>query len=337
MNKLIRYIFSIISGALIFCALYCSLVFWQLDSPTKESLPFEIMYKTIDEVAKSFDQKKLVIVAGSSSSFGIMCKMIHQTEGIPCVNGGVHAALDIDYIFYRARSWLQSGDTVLLPLEYNHYTSDGKPGKQMVDYIFSYDSGYLSSTNIITKVRLIFGADFSRIADGISAKLQPSRKLTKNDLFSNRNQYGDIISNKKSDMTSAQILELSELKPLSVIDGYIQPSHGMASIKDFIDWCRFHQINVIATYPNTIYFPTYEQKRQQDFFLSIKDFYDQLDVPIAGHPLDSMYDVSMFFNTIYHPNNQGAKYRTEQLINELKPFLNSQSKKLIDDQLTIKY
>lgn len=323
MKKFVKYIFSILLGTLTFCILYCCLVFFQLGAPTKPSLPFEMVYVTINEVADSFDENKLVIVSGSNSSFGIQCELIHQQEGIPCVNGGVHAALDINYIFYRARSWIQPGDIVLLPLEYHHYVSNGKPGKQMVDYIFSFDLDYLFSIDPISQFQFIFGVDFTRIIDGYIAKFKSPNEINRSELYKNRNKYGDITFNKKEDMTVEQREQLLKLDPISEVSGYVSSSHGMTAIKNFVDWCKSNNVTVIATYPNTIYFPAYEQKSQQEYFLSIKKFYEKLDVPIVGSPTGAMYDHSLFFNTIYHPHDQGAKYRTEQLVGLLKPIFDS--------------
>ncbi|MGV2829135.1 hypothetical protein [Myxosarcina sp. GI1(2024)] len=95
----------------------------------------------------------------------------------------------------------------------------------------------------------------------------------------------------------------------------------MKQIAEFTKWCQQHQIKVLATWPNTIWFDYYRQPEPQAFFQSIEDFYRGLDVPVLGRPESAMYDKSMFYDTIYHPHDRGKRQRTEELVSLLRPYL----------------
>ena len=56
-------------------------------------------------------------------------------------------------------------------------------------------------------------------------------------------------------------------------------------------------------------------------FLTIKDFWQNLDVPMIGMPEDSMLTAEFFHDTYYHLNSKGVKIRTKKLIDNLKPQL----------------
>lgn len=321
MSNFKRYIFTVLLGAILSCLLYIAIALYQLAVPVETSRHLESIYRTISVVANSFDEPKLVIVAGSSASAGISCQLIYEQTGKACVNGGVHAGLDIDYLLYRARDWIQAGDTVLLPLEYSHYVSGGIPVDLFIDYIFSYDPYYLRLADPITKARLVFGISFLRIVEGIKTKhhLLPPFELP--ELFSSRSKYGDANYNQESARTEAQLKDIASLSPISGIKGSFGSTHGTSTIKKFVEWCNSNGVKVVATYPNTIYFPVYEQEEHKKFFASIQKFYDELGVPVLGKPQDFMYDYSYFFDSIYHLHDRGTIVRTQQLISLMRPYL----------------
>ncbi len=316
-----KYIKSIISGIMISLVIYLAIVFYQIGAPTESSHQFDLVYRTTTNIAQSFSQPKLVVVAGSNAAFGVRCQLIYEEMGIACVNGGTHAGLGIDYLLYKARRWIKPGDIVLLPLEYNHYVADGKPTDLLIDYVFSHDSDYFYATDFGLKARLTLGMSFVRLAKGVMAKIKPLIPAEADALSQNRNRYGDFILNQASEITSEQRDKLNKFPPLSIIKGSFSSTYGTNVIRAFVEWCKANQVKVIATYPNTIYFPEYEQEMQSNFFISIQTFYQELGVPLLGHPQDFMYGTSNFFDTNYHLNDRGCQERTQQLIHLLRPYL----------------
>ena len=114
--------------------------------------------------------------------------------------------------------------------------------------------------------------------------------------------------------------------PRRVLRGTIQSTYGMAAIEKFVHWCRDNQIQVLATWPNTIWFDSYKEPSVQDAFESIKKNYESLDVPIVGKPEEAMFDMSLFYDSAYHLHDRGVRVRTEQLISSLRPYLANQNK-----------
>jgi hypothetical protein len=246
--------------------------------------------------------------------------MIQADTGEACVNGGTNAGLGVDYILWQARSLVKPKDIVILPLEYESYIDNGIPKNQVIDYVFSRDLKYLSSVDLITQIRFISGISFERLKIGILAKSNPPQPSKAGYQSETINDYGDETKNRERDRTIDQINDLDQAKP-SPIAGYLKSSQGMKSVKNFIDWCRKNDIEVIAAWPNTVNFPVYQEQAQQEFFQSIKDFYKRMKVPILDNPKNAMYDKSMFYDSIYHLNDRGQRYRTKQLIDLLQPYL----------------
>ncbi|NES81877.1 MAG: hypothetical protein F6K10_10995 [Moorea sp. SIO2B7] len=276
------------------------------------------LYEIKSGIAEATESPKLVIISGSNGLLGISCKIIHEETGVSCVNGATNAVIGIDYILSRARSWLNPGDTVLMPLEFHHYQYDGVPNKQYINYIFSRDPKYLLSVDWLTKIRFFMGISWERLQLGIEKKINP--RPPDGRVYKTLNQYGDETKLSEAKMTAKEINKVAAETPLE-IGGYIKSSYGMRSIKTFLKWCKENKVQVIATWPNTIWFEVYKYKKYQIFFKSIEDFYEKFDVPMVGQYRDSMYNKSMFYDSKYHLHDRGVRHRTKKLIELLRPYL----------------
>lgn len=303
---------------------YLAAIFYQLGVPISErnsSIHHVYTFKT--NLMRLTEQPKLLIVAGSNANAGISCQTIQATTGVSCLNGGVHAGIGLDYLFARARTWLNPGDIVLLPLEYNHYLYNGIPNERFIDHILAHDPQYLRSLDFSSQVRFLTGISFKRLGQGIFARLtrsQVSQAIAITAEEVNKNKYGDNTHQREADITPELRERIANLEPLP-IGGYLKSSYGLKEIAKFVNWCQQHQIKVLATWPNTIWFDYYQQPQPQAFFQSIEDFYRNLDVPVLGQPESAMYDKSMFYDTIYHPHDRGKLQRTKELISLLRPYL----------------
>ncbi|NEO78411.1 hypothetical protein [Moorena sp. SIO4G3] len=173
----IRYFKSIFSGLLISCLIFLLAVLFQIGAPTESSRWTDEIYTIKSNIANSIETPKLVIVAGSNALFGISCSQINKETFVSCLNGATYAGLGIDYILTRAHSWLKPGDLVLLPLEYEHYTDDGKPTAALIDYLLARDPKYLLSLNLINQFRFISGIPLKRVQERCSAVLGRQRGL----------------------------------------------------------------------------------------------------------------------------------------------------------------
>lgn len=321
----LRFIRSILYGFLVGCVIFLLAVLYQTGAPTPSSKELYEVYNLKVNIANSIKKPKLVAISGSSVLFGISCKLIHEETGVPCVNAGTHAGLGVDYLLSAARAFAKPGDIVLFPLEYEHYRDNSIPTHVLIDYVFARDVNYLRSADIITQVRLISGISLERLKQGIITRLSPTKDTRKGEFSSSLNEYGDATNNRQDKMTPKEVKTIAELQPIQ-IGGYINSSRGMKSIRQFLDWCKKNNIKLIATWPNTVLFDSYQDTKHQKFFQSIEEFYKKDGVPVLGKPRDFMYKKSMFFDTIYHLNDRGVQYRTQQVIELIKPYLENLKK-----------
>ncbi|MEM9928089.1 MAG: hypothetical protein AAF915_30965 [Cyanobacteria bacterium P01_D01_bin.50] len=324
-----KYIITFIFTFLMCSLFFALLVFFQAGITTDKSTNARHwVYATKADIVDSTNQHKLLIVSGSNAAFGISCEMITNKTKVPCVNGGTTATLGIDYILYNARSWSKTGDTVLLPLEYMHYSHSGKPNQELIRYTFAYDLNYFKQANPMNQIRMLYGLPFGYLIDNYIFKFKDKQyhkdqnveKEIINQNYGKLNQYGDVINNTEANMTEKLFNKIKKLKPLKLKNKEFGGS-GTETIISFINWCKSNKIKVIATWPNTIWFEAYNGQEQKDYFQKIKQLYTSLGVPLIGNAKDFMYDKSMFYDSAYHLHARGVRQRTQQLIDLLEPYL----------------
>ena len=318
-----HYLIKVLISGLICCFLFVSLVSFQMGSPTESSRWIYEINTIKLRIAKSTASPKLIIVSGSSGLFGISCQMIQQETNFPCVNGANHLGLDIDYILDFSRNLASEGDIILMPLEYGVYQYDGKLSDVLIDYVFARDPGYITSRNLITQLHLFGGISFIRISRGIIGKFRPPTQRTFGYQSTTINEYGDETNNREADITPSQVRRVASENPISglVEGGSVNSTTGMKLISEFVTWCHNNNIQVLATWPSTIYFEEYNQSGAEIYLQSIKDFYQSIKVPVLGNPRNFMYDHSWFYDTRYHLHDRGTRQNTKKIIDLLQPYL----------------
>ncbi|HEY9614541.1 hypothetical protein [Allocoleopsis sp.] len=302
------------------CTIFLLAVSYQIGAPTETSRWVDEIYKIKVSIANSIKTPKLVVVAGSNVLFGMSCQMIDEATGVPCVNAGTYAGLGLDYILNRAHSLAKPGDIILLSLEYGLYQDNGGPSAQLIDYVFSRDPKYLLALDFRRKTYFISWISYDRLALGMAAKLKTPQPIAGGYESKNLNKYGDETSNVKSNITEIKKQMIEQAKPIEA-DVDVITVYSQQSISNFIKWCRNQQIKVLVTWPGTMWFESYKEKKKQEYFKRLEYFYRKERVPVLGKPTDFMYNKSMFYDTSYHLNEQGVQQRTGKIINFLQPYL----------------
>jgi hypothetical protein len=315
-----QYFRSVLYGFLVSLLIFLLAVLCQSGVPTESSRWIYEIYQIKSSIANSIKVPKLVLVSGSNTHFGISCKIISTETGVPCVNGGTHMGLGTAYILRQARLWLKPGDLVLLPLEYEFYQDQGLPNYLMIDYMFARDTQYLLSLDLVSKLRFLFGISLNRLQQGFVGRLYPPQPLTTGYQSKTVNKYGDETINQKANMTEKQYHILNNSKPIEIETSQTS-RYALNEINDFIIWCKEKNIKPRITWPNTLNFEVYKENVKQEFFQKIEQYYNDMKISVLGKPEDFMYNKAMFYDTSYHLNDIGVRYRTQQIIELLRPDL----------------
>lgn len=305
------------------CVLFLLALLYQIGAPTESSRWISEINTDKINIANSIDAPKILVVSGSNGLFGISCKLIHEEANFPCVNASTNVGLGLEYILNFARLMAKEGDLIIMPLEYHVYSSEEQINDVVIDYVFARNPQYLLSVDWLDKIHFISGISYPRLARGIMAQIKTPEPRLDGYQSENLNEYGDETSNREANITKYQRKQIADIEPFNVLEkkGYIQSTQGLEVLKNFIIWAQKNNIQIIATWPNTVWFEEYSEPETQLYFQSIKDFYQSLNVPVLGEPRDFMYDKSMFYDTEYHLHDRGVRLRTQQLIQLLQPYL----------------
>lgn len=315
-----KYLKGILYGFLLCCCFFGLATFWQLGSPTESSRWIDEVYTLKLNYANSISAPKLVILSGSNALYGVSCQSIQEETHVPCINAGTNAGLGINYILNRGHFFVKPGDVVLLPLEYELYQDTGIPNNVLIDYVLARDPKYLLSTDWVNKFQFIARVSFARLNQGIFAKLRPPNSSSSGYQSNTLNQYGDETNNQETNRSIEQFHYVIEAEPVEVKKP-LNLEYGLSELSNFIGWCIQNNVRVLATWPNTVWFDVYQERKYQELFQQLRNFYKSFEVPILGQPKDFMYEPSMFFDSIYHLNERGTRRRTEHLINLLQTYL----------------
>jgi hypothetical protein len=270
---------------------------------------------------------RLVLIGGSGTLYSVRANILESQLGLPVINNALHAGLGINYLLYRARKSLRSGDTAILFIEYPLY--DSKISWAEADYVLPYDLSYFAAQRLKNKVemvkkltseeylRRVYDAAFGEILDG-------------NEILNRINGHGDLMSNLHYAQKDFHRLALDKLNPINVIVKKIVKKEEVSAITNFIRWCHERDITVIGGYPATLDFPIYHSDaKAQEFFQSLENYYHSFGVPTLGGPSDFMFPKSMFFDSHFHMHDEGAEVMTNLVALRLKlilPKVESQSR-----------
>lgn len=310
-----KYLKSVLFSFIISWVLFVIAALYQVGVPTVSSSWIYELYTIKSNFANSIKTPKLLIVAGSNALFGISSRMITEQTGIPTVNAAIHAGLGNKYTFDSAQFLAKAGDTIILPLEYAFYTPGTGISNILVDYVFARDPKYL-----LTHPWFIALLSFERLKLGISVKHHTSLI---GDGYQSKtiNASGDETANREADITLDIRRKLDNTIPLKIKKKLMHGSARLRTIRNFSDWCHSKEIRLIATWPNTIWFESYQEPSFKEFTQTIENFYSSINVPVLGKYSDFMYDKAMFYDTNYHLHDRGVRHRTKQLIDLLQPYL----------------
>jgi hypothetical protein len=304
-----RYSLSIICA--IFCAYFFSVlwVFAGYFFPELDTRWTDGLYKKKEAYALSIKGPKIAIVAGSSGLFGVSAADIEKYFAIPTVNMSTHAGLR-DYMFYRAKETLHSGDLVILALEYDHYFFDLPMTAVKADYIVNYDKNSLIKLPFKEKIAILKTYAhpwkiFKKL--GLSFFVKKNAKV-------DSSGYRPVNLNRNGDETSNFARKKTVIKPDYFPKRFNPDNFMVPKILEFIHWCKAKDIAVVITWPGTLTPENAGTGYDTDFFDSLVAFCSGKGVDILGRPEDFFVPDAFLFDTIYHLNQEGVMKRTSKTI-----------------------
>lgn len=253
------------------------------------------------------ESPKIIVVAGSSSAFGLDQEMLAEAcEGYQVVNLGLHAGFG--HLFYSelAKANINQGDIVLLGYEYGWQDSIDIRG---VDLIMSGIDGNLE---MYTKIPV---EKWPRFIGYLFAHAE------------NKNLYEEAIgiySREAFDSETGQMTmareEAMEYDPARY--GTFQLTD--AAISDTVVDYLVNFKSFVEERGASVYFiapPIVKDAVLNDDseFIRLKELEEELiGIPYISDPTAYLFPCEWMSNAMYHCNSEGEKIRTEMLIEDLR-------------------
>lgn len=324
-NKKIIISFLIASTILIASvpAIYFSYAFI-CPSQFDETYVGELPYK-IKRLKEHKDDKKIVIIGGSSVPFSIRSQLMEENlEGYSVIDFGLYASLGTKCMLDFALPYIQKDDIVILYPELHTQTMSLYFNPLLTweaidgNYNLFYEISNDNKMEMISSIPSFSKEKYKYYKKGEKPKTD--------DIYmrSSFDKYGDISSSLSANNTMNDLYDKTSMITLSesLIDSdfikYINDYAFKVNKKNAKMYYRFAPMNNLAI--------------TQEF--DIDEFYNLLDSKIKfnilGNPHDSVMNELWFYDTNFHLNNAGAILNTSNLIKEIKLELEDTSKTEIE-------
>lgn len=283
----------------------------QLGRPTKEGALRCAVVQAKQDIAVAETRPKIVLVGGSGVHQGIGADLMTARLNKPVINLGAFAGLTADELLYRAKQSVRPGDAVVLALEYKYY-SGRMPSTVAVDFAMTCGASYFEQLPLPQKIQYMIATPVARLWDVLRHKRDHGLvERARSRMTPNGDRKRDRA------VFAAQSKSLHErvslYRPMFI--KVEQRGPEAQAIADFVAWARQHDVCVVATWPNTIAFPSYAKDPAFD---QIRAQYAGIGVQVIGEPQDAMLDAEMFYDTQYHLDIPGIEQRTQRFIDVLQ-------------------
>lgn len=277
----------------------------------------EYMAAVIDKHRKlaATSGPRILFTGGSNIAFGVNCKALQDQLQQPVINLGIHVRLGLSYLLNELKAVAKPGDKVFLSLEYFLDEGNYKLKRRMASYL-PESAGYFRK-----KVLGELGYYFDRKLDNI----KNNRQL----LFSRLTSLGGAVSSntdalyarKGFDANGDFIAHYTEPQPAEIQErGKFAYQHwdGIEKLNDFYKWAQVNGVKVFFLYPA---YPATEYEKNKEIIQRYhNDLKKELQMPVIGTPEDFVYPDNLFFDTIYHLNQQGIEQKTAKLLSVIAPY-----------------
>ena len=277
-----------------------------------------------DSLIVNTPSPRMIFAGASNLAFGLDSKMIEREFNMPVINMGLHGNFGLSFILNNVKQNIRKGDIIILSIEY------------FLDELYYKDIDYI--TQLYPKAEIYIERDgdyYSQKAKYYVSEAQTGKQKYFNQFFdkalnfkeakvfvSDRlHSYDTLIYSRKAFNSNGDVIShLGKTYP----DGLrgrtlIEAKNYSASIKklnEFAEYAREHGATVYFTYAS------YPKSEYEINLPAIKEFEkqlkDDLKIDIITTPEELVFPDEMFFDTVYHLNDEGRRIRTEMVIEKLK-------------------
>lgn len=271
------------------------------------------------ERLKGIEERKIVVVGGSSVAFGLDSEMMESELGCKTVNFGLYADLGTKLMMDLSRSQVHEGDVFILAPELSRQTLslylNGETTLQAMDGKYS-----MLKSSDSEDYETYIGASWKMAAGKLNYLLSGKRPQNSGAYKKeNFNQYGDNIYDRPYNELSGYGSPINLDFPIDFSDNVTTDYEAFIEyVNEYTEFMRSKGAEVYFSFP-----PMNELAVSAESGESvIAEFYRNLclclDCKVISNINDYILDDGYFFDSEFHLNNSGVTVRTVTLIDDIK-------------------
>ena len=306
MRQYLRYILTIaVTTFIIFEVIVVGIIKFPggVFYPSYQSLIAD-KYRLLQET----NEPKIIIVAGSSSAFGLDQKMLEDMTGYKVVNLGLHAGFGRLFYSELAKENLNKGDIVLLAYEYGWQEGFDHLAQDLIM------SGIDENIDMYKHIPMSRWSDFVgyifKYAETKNAYAGASGTYSRESFDS---KTGQMIIDREFDMDYAENVGAYGQVDLT---GVIVSDDAIEYLKDFKFYVESKGASVYFISPPVLNeaivcdYAEFENLKQQEE--------EKIGIQYISNPQDYFFENELMADTIYHCSTKGEKVRTRLIVDDLK-------------------
>ena len=273
------------------------------------------------ERMRTVSGKKIIVVSGSSSLNGLNSELFEELmPGYSVVNYGTNAANPSLFFLDAISKYVSEGDLVIHAPEYSSRASMGSN-----DFHAKVFRGNEQCYDIFRDVDISDYDDFwesfreFQIGDPSDGSLVPAlhQQGKAYQLDADINKYGDIAVSRPS--VRGSFGGSTEGFKYNVLD-----YENLNSVNEKIKATGAELLMSFGTFDKARLMPSAAVQSEFDKFTEYCA--DNLDYPVISNIGTYIMEHSSFYDSEWHPNEEGAKERTRNLVTDIKAYLADPSK-----------
>jgi hypothetical protein len=247
-------------------------------------------------------QRKILIVGGSNALYGMRCAVLRERLRLPCVNLTTGVPVGLDILLVRARPFIEPGDIVLTPFEYEFFSEDEQTilTKRLGNtYLLAFDRRLMLELGWHKSLAAIFGMSFedmvSRaiervlVATGILIPWHNRARIT---------PEGDIAGATK-EVGFDYVASLERATAFGPAPSMLQTDpvpYGTRMIREFLHDMRRLGATTIGMLPTTFD----DARLEPAYARHIRSLYEECGGLFLDLPNEARFPREMFYDMAYH-------------------------------------
>lgn len=283
------------------------------------------------ERLNSIEDKKVVVVGGSSVAFGLDSAELGREVGMEVVNFGLYANLGTKLMLDLSRSGVGEGDVIVLAPEMNDQTLslyfNSETAMQSLDGNFNMLKS-IDSDNYEALLGAAWGFAADKLGYAIGGNVPENSGAYSKKWF---NLHGDNVYDRPyNEMVTVQKNITLDYKYDSE-DGFVSEYEEFIDyVNEYVEFCTGRGATVYFSFPPMNKASMSDYNTEDNIYAFYDNLASSLHCKVISNINDYIMDEGYFFDSEFHLNNAGVKLRTATLADDLKREMGITEKTTID-------